>query len=488
MIGHPGKHDLVIAYERRCHRVAYESMMDDSPPNLELQAIYKEGNVVDRLAQESIFSDGVTVKKVNIGEASAETSALMADQSVVRVNQATFVIPNGEASKLDSIERSGANWDHDEVKSGTSAKDKYVYDALVSTDRARRAGLDIGKVRLIHLNSDWRLGDPEEELFQVVNITEMIQDPAKVDFLSDTYQALQSGKAPIASLVPGCWKPREEGGKCPFFSRCFGETEYPITRLSRLGDTRISALSQQGVVDIRDIPEGFNLTPGQRATVDFALNGQAHLNHDSLVEALAGISEPVRHLDFEWVNLAVPLHEGLAPYEFVTTQFSIHLETEDGLEHIEHLSEAEGDGRRELAESLIEGLGDEGSIVVYSKTAERGRIRDMIRWFPDLAEPLQAIENRLFDLEPVVRKCVIDPQFHGRSSLKVVLPVLVPGFGYDDLDITGGGDAKGAMSLMMRGMIAAEEVPLLRERLLRYCQRDTEATARILQALREKVA
>ena len=83
---------------------------------------------------------------------------------------------------------------------------------------------------------------------------------------------------------------------------------------------------------------------------------------------------------------------------------------------------------------------------------------------------------------------MIDPQFHGRSALNVVLPVLVPGFGYDDLDITGGGDAKGAMSLMMRGMIAAEEVPVLRERLLRYCQRDTEATARILQALREKVA
>ena len=34
---------------------------------------------------------------------------------------------------------------------------------------------------------------------------------------------------------------------------------------------------------------------------------------------------------------------------------------------------------------------------------------------------------------------------------------------------------------------AAEEVPAMRERLLRYCERDTEATAGILQALRDMV-
>ena len=35
--------------------------------------------------------------------------------------------------------------------------------------------------------------------------------------------------------------------------------------------------------------------------------------------------------------------------------------------------------------------------------------------------------------------------------------------------------------------LAAEEVPAMRERLLRYCERDTEATAGILQALRDMV-
>jgi hypothetical protein len=196
----------------------------------------------------------------------------------------------------------------------------------------------------------------------------------------------------------------------------------------------------------------------------------------------------VRHLDFEWSGFAVPLHTDVAPWGAVTTQFSIHLEAQGGLEHTEYLSEAEGDGRRELAERMIQELGEEGSIVVYSIGAERGRIRDMARWFPDLANQLVAIENRLFDLEPLVKKCLIYPQFFGKSSLKVVLPVIAPGFGYDDLEVTGGEDALGAMNLMMRGQIPAERVPELRKQLLRYCERDTEATARILKVLREKVA
>ena len=478
---HPSKHDLVTAYERGCPRAAYESMIDKTPPGLALRRIFVEGNAVDTLARDSIFSDGVTVTTPDVGQAAAETSALMADDSVVRINQATFVAPGGESTRLDAIVRSGEKWSHEEVKSGTDAKDKYVYDALVSTDRAKRAGLDVDEVRLVTVNSNWRLGDPPEALFQYTDITDRIQDPEMVGLLSRTYAALQNGKVPAASLVPGCWK-------CEYFPSCFGEIEYPITLLKRLGEARILALSQQGVVDIRNIPAVFDLTNGQRETINSALNGQEHVNRDLLEESLGGLDEPVRHLDFEWSGFAVPLHTDVAPWGAVTTQFSIHLEAQDGPEHTEYLSEAVGDGRRELAKRMIQELGEEGSIVVYSIGAEGGRIRDMASWFPDLADQLVAIENRLFDLEPLVKKCLIYPQFFGKSSLKVVLPVIVPGFGYDDLEVTGGEDALGAMNLMMRGQIPAERVPELRKQLLRYCERDTEATVRILQALREKVA
>ena len=57
---------------------------------------------------------------------------------------------------------------------------------------------------------------------------------------------------------------------------------------------------------------------------------------------------------------------------------------------------------------------------------------------PHRAEALRAIEARLFDLLVVVGSSVYHPAFHGSFSLKRVVPVLVPGIGYDDLTIADG--------------------------------------------------
>ena len=164
MARYPDKNDLVFAYERGCTRAAYESMIDRTPPDLALRRIFVEGNVVDDIAQKSIFSDGVTIDTLDIAQASAETSALMADRSVSRINQATFVDPGRGATRLDSIVRSEGKWTHLEVKSGTDVKSKYIYDSLVSTDRAIRAGLDVDRVILVTLDGDWRLGAPRGSL------------------------------------------------------------------------------------------------------------------------------------------------------------------------------------------------------------------------------------------------------------------------------------------------------------------------------------
>ncbi len=454
--------------------------MGQGSPSLQLQARFAEGNIVDRKAQDILFSDGITVPFSRNEYAIDTPSKLMADAKVDRINQPTLRTPNGEVVRLDSMERTAEGWNHEEVKSGLSVKDKHKFDALVSTDRALRAGVSIEDTWLVHLNRKWRLGDPDLDLFSTENITGSMSDPDMVQFLADTTSKLMADSPPAAALVGGCWG-------CPHFSNCFGQTDNPITDLSKVKQEGIAELSRHGVVDIADIPPRFKLTEGQRAHVDLIRNGQPIVNQDGLRERLDEIQNPVRHLDFESASFAIPLHADVAPWGHVATQYSMHLESEVGLVHHESLVEAEGDQRRALAERLIEDLGTEGSIVVWSVAYERGRIMDMAAWFPDLAPQLNAIEQRLYDLLPTVRANVKHPGFHNSYSLKSVAPVLVPGFGYDDLDIAGGGDAQGAMNLMMRGRTVAEEVPVLRERLLRYCQRDTEATAGILQALRVMV-
>ena len=476
----PSKFALVQAYERGCARAAFEAMRQ-GPPSLQLQAHFAEGNIVDKKAQDTLFSDGKTVPFSRNKDAIDTTSTLMADAKVDRINQPTLRTPNGEVARLDSMERTAEGWNHEEVKSGLSVKDKHKFDALVSNDRALRAGVSIEDTSIVHLNRDWRQGDPDLDLFSTEDITGSMSDPEMVQFLADTTSKLMADSPPTAALVSGCWG-------CPHFSNCFGQTDNPITDLRKITkQERIAELSRHGVVDIADIPPGFKLTRGQRAHVDLIRNGQPIVNQDGLRKRLDEIQNPVRHLDFESASFAIPLHADVAPWGHVATQYSIHLESETGLVHHEFLVEAEGDQRRALAERLIGDLGTEGSIVVWSVAYERGRIRDMAAWFPELAPQLNAIEQRLYDLLPTVRANVKHPGFHNSYSLKAVAPVLVPGFSYDDLDIAGGGDAQGAMNLMRRSKIAAGEVPAMRERLLRYCERDTEATAGILQALREMV-
>ena len=474
----PSKFALVQAYERGCARAAFETMGQEDSLSLQTQARFAEGNIVDKKAQDILFSDGITVPFSRNKDAIDTTSTLMADAKIDRINQPTLRTPNGEVARLDSMERTAEGWNHEEVKSGLSVKDKHKFDALVSTDRALRAGVNIEDTWLVHLNRDWRLGDPDLDLFSTEDITGSMSDPDMVQFLADTTSKLMANPPPVAALVGGCWG-------CSYFSNCFGQTDNPITNLRKPKQEGIAELSGHGVVDIADIPPGFELTGVQGAHVDLVMSGQPIINQDGLRKRLDEIQNPVCHLDFEAASFAVPLHADVAPWGQVATQYSIHLESEDGLVHHEFLIEAEGDQRRALAERLIGDLGTEGSIVVWSLAYERGRIRDMAAWFPELAPQLNAIEQRLYDLLPTVRANVKHPGFHNSYSLKAVAPVLVPSFGYDDLDIADGGDAQGAMNLMMRGRIAAEEIPVYRERLLRYCERDTEATAGILQALRE---
>ena len=71
---------------------------------------------------------------------------------------------------------------------------------------------------------------------------------------------------------------------------------------------------------------------------------------------------------------------------------------------------------------------------------------------------------------------------NGSYSIKQVLPALVPGMGYDGMDIAGGGEAMAAFE----GMLHISD-PIEREKirngLLAYCEMDTLAMVRLLEKL-----
>ena len=61
------------------------------------------------------------------------------------------------------------------------------------------------------------------------------------------------------------------------------------------------------------------------------------------------------------------------------------------------------DPRRQFAQSLEEVVGDTGPILVYFQAFEKSRIAELAALYPDLAERLEAINDRVIDLLPLTQ-------------------------------------------------------------------------------------
>ena len=127
-------------------------------------------------------------------------------------------------------------------------------------------------------------------------------------------------------------------------------------------------------------------------------------------------------------------------------------------------------------------------VVTYS-SFEKTRIRALQKTVPELEPELLELEHKLFDLLPVLRNHVYHPDFQGSFSIKHVLRPLVPELSYDDLVIVYGrvASVEIARLLFVSGKIPTDERERVRQDLLDYCQRDTWAMVKLLEALRALV-
>lgn len=98
---------------------------------------------------------------------------------------------------------------------------------------------------------------------------------------------------------------------------------------------------------------------------------------------------------------------------------------------------------------------------------------------------LNLLINRLVDLNAIIRKNFYHPEFHGSTSIKTVLPILVPDISYDELKIADGDSASAAFAYLALGKYKNTEVESVRTSLLEYCKQDTLAEVRLHQQLCE---
>lgn len=459
----------------KCVTMAWYQARHNSPPLDEAARFRMEQGREVRVFARQLFPSGNLVHGPREWMI-AHTQELMADDATKTIFEATFIAGSFMA-KADVLNRNGDGWDVIEVKSGFSA-DKYVDDLAYTVMVLRSAGVTVKTSALLLLSRDYRRGDPVHKMFTCVDKT------GEVDIRSKTFtedgpafvRKVSAEQSPEPALCSAC-------RACDFFkTKCLGmRYENTVLELPNLHHTRLKKLSARGIVDIADVPADIQLNDLQQRVKTAATSGGQFVS-TGLGHELEAIDWPCHYLDFETMASALPLYEGHGCHRQILTQFSVH--HRDSLDaeprHSEFLAEAEQNQEMLLAERLIEVLDTEGSIIVYSNF-EDSRIKALIGQFPTLAGTLEAIRERVVDLQKIIKKHVYHPTLAGSFSLKTVVPALVPHVGYEGLAVADGHNASALFARMVRGEI--ENVAKARESLLAYCKTDTLVMVKLHEVL-----
>ena len=106
-------------------------------------------------------------------------------------------------------------------------------------------------------------------------------------------------------------------------------------------------------------------------------------------------------------------------------------------------------------------------------------LNNLARRFPELRERFEGCIKRIFDLEKIFSEAYCHPDFRGKTSIKVVLPVLVPEMSYAGLAVADGDTAIAMFLKLARGQCSDSEAADIRRALLEYCGQDTLAMVKL---------
>ena len=469
----------------QCHKLLWWRVHEPDAPELVVgaaqQAIFDQGTRVGEVARTYVpGGELVDLPHDAFAGRISMTLELLARQARA-IYEASFFAGDIYAA-VDILERDGDRHHLIEVKSSTKLKAEHLPDVAIQLHVLRSIGIDVSRVELMHLNRGCAYPNLED-LFVREDVTadaEALQ--ADLPELIVGQLRMLAGGLPDVPIGDHCGKPYE----CPFLGRCWRDVpEHHVSTLYRVrngGDDLIA----RGFETIAELPSG-GLSPVQDRQRLAVQTGRL-IVEPGLARALRAFEEPLAFLDFETVGLAIPVWDGCHPYDQVPVQFSCDRQVPDGtIAHHEWIADGPGDPRPELARALVAACRGARTVVAYNAGFERGCIERLADAVPQLADDLLDIAARLADPLPVVREHVYHPHFHGSFSLKAVLPALVPGPGYEELEVAEGATASLALDrLMFRGdAMTADERQRLRDALLRYCALDTMSMVRLLERLRE---
>jgi len=456
--------------------------------------IIEEGNLADEEAR-NLFPGGILVDSTGM-DALADTKKYIEKKQPI-IFQATF---SADVFFIRSdilvYNKKKEGYELYEVKASNSVKRKephhYINDLAFQKSVIEKSGLKVIKTGVIHLNKDYKKKGKIDynKLFQIVDLSEEVFDSQEIvlNQMRDMKEYL---------LMPeeqGCeCLYRGRNAHCSSFKYSNPEVpEYSVHDINRIGASKKIFFDwiDKRIFDIKEIPNPEKLKGAKKAQYEAVIAGSPIIDKELIKKSLDELVFPLQFFDYEGFVSAIPMFDGFGAYEQIPFQYSLHIMQEDGsMEHREFLiTNPEGNLTRPLIERMKKDIDPGGTVIAWYSSYEKQRNQKLMELHPSEVKFLEKINDGMFDLMTIFSKCYyVDPAFQGSTSIKKVLPVIVPELSYKNLNISKGDQASERWEKMISSLTSEEDKEIIKNDLLKYCQLDTLAMVRIYQFLKNLI-
>ena len=462
------------------------------PPDDEsLKAILKAGHVFEAVAEE-LFSDKLRLGFGNAQEyhqLPAKTAEAIKGSSKVLL-QAAFKHQNMICICDVVVPKGGKILDIYEIKSSTSLKAEHTPDLAFQTLVIEKNGYRVDKVKVIHINRDYvRRGEIEpNQITTVVDITQKVRRRlGETELEVETAWGVSQAKTkpdlnPIhaASSSFSDWLKIYRHLKSPLKNRLY--------QLGGIGKRQLVAWQTAGHQQLADIPlDDPLLRAKQLWQLESNQSQSAVVDKDSIANFLNSLEFPLYFLDYETMASPLPAFDGQQPWRQYPFQYSLHrLDSPDGdLKQASFIHRQQSDPAPSLSRQLARDIGDKGTVLTWYMPFEKSCNQTLADLQPSQRDFYSQLNSRILDLmTPFDAGWYKDSRFGASSSIKKVLPVLIPKLSYKQLAIQ---DGSSAQRLWMEAFLEKDsklDKDQVAADLLKYCNLDTLAMVEIYHHLR----
>ncbi|MCR5066665.1 MAG: DUF2779 domain-containing protein [Erysipelotrichaceae bacterium] len=361
---------------------------------------------------------------------------------------------------------------------------RYEFEVLA------KLGIAVDDMFIIHLNPDyvkkgktdhqklWKIADHYRENTILEHVLSLDVDLEEITSQMREYQEEQ----PVHNSK--CYG----RNRCQFYETCFPEENVTQDNsiLTLVSSQYKRDMFADGIRTLKDADssrlEGSRV---QYAQIMADRNGGLYYEKLLLKQWLSqNVRYPLSFLDFEWDLYPIPPFEGMKPMDVSVFQYSLHVLKNGELKHYQYVGE--GDCRRQLVESMLASLPEEGSIFAYNaKGAEKIRISEFAGFFPEYADKLNSVNARLVDLaDPFISGLVYDIRMRGSFTLKTIEEMVDRDHSYHDLDVSNGIEAV-EIHRLLEASDDLKDRETYFEQLYKYCGLDSYSLYKVLNWLQE---